>query len=1560
MIWLLKFQERKKSFENIKKKDSSKKSKAKNHIEFFLLILFFILIREVSSGPNNRKENSNFSFNSHLNEITIKIKDKGNQYIVSEKFYLCPDKIYLNENPDPINPDENNCRIIYIPLESYETNTIKLIWDNKLITLHSLFENLTNLVEADLSNLDSSSVAHMTQIFLNCVSLTSINLANLNTSLVEDMHMSFCQCNSLAELDLSSFDTSKVKTMYYMFQGCKNLKTLNLANFDTSQVETMEAMFNDLDLLETLDISNFDTSKVNNMNNMFFHCEKLKILDLSHFNTSNVLHMGQMFRDCKSLISLDVSNFDTSKVTIMGFMFFNCEQLPVLNLSSFRTPNVEDMNEFFWNCKVLTSLDISNFDTSKIKTMYGFFAYCEKLKELDLSHFRTPSCENMEYVFIGCKELTFVNITNFDASKSPSLTGMFYDCYALSEVDMSNFNTQNVKSMLLMFHYCVSLTSLDLSSFNTESIENLQQMFYHCHSLSSLDLSNFHTPNLNAMSNMFDSCQSLTSLDISHLNTEHVNSMQSLFYDCNHLRSLNLSSFNTANVENMNIIFYNCQSLTSLDLSNFDTSKVTNMGYIFCHCYSLRNLNLGDFKTNSVTNMDGMFANCISLTTLDLTSFDTSIVTSMQQMLFNCNQLTEIDLSSFDTSSLKNFGWMFQYCSKMEYINFNRYDEKNSIFMDGVLEQIRENIVVCIDESNKSVYNFKLKILAKVCPRIYCGNDWRNHIRKYDPETRTCPEDCHDYKYENDNKCYSTCPEGADFCQPGQDEIETSYIDTTNNLKIGNNIATTNMVTTENLGNDNNIATTNLATTNMLKTDNTENNIGTTNIVKADSFEEKNSLESNISPSTDNLNENTNSLTNKDEENKNIYSTTILSNLISSSPTLLLNLTYENNEYEEIENINQYNITGNNNQRIYLEIKEMMNKYKISKKDNIIIKAKDNFIYQITTTENEKDSLNDNNSSSQISRIDLGECENLLKDFYHINKSVPLIIMKFEKITNNTSERNLLYEIYEPFNKTKLDLSICNKTEITVYTKVELSDELLNLYNQLKDMGYDLFDINNDFYKDICVPFTSPQGTDVTLEDRKNYFFNNNETLCQPNCKFNGYSVETKLLKCKCDLTNSEIETKIIKKTLTKETAYESFYDTLRFSNYKVLWCYKLAFHINSVTINKGSIIAIIFFCFYFIFLIIYGKEGIRQLKIHFARLIFKKNIVSSHSTKNDNQIIDVKQNNISRNRNELEKRDLRKRSTAKSLTKLFDEGYNNFPPKKSSLKENAYSKRHSSKHANKKVIVVKEQRYSDKNLLVNNKLSSKNRFSETTEKNNIRINTEMNENIEEESLDNYELNNLEFDKALELDKRSFIATYWSKLRREHLILFTFFVRNDYNLTFVKYSRFIFIICTDMAVNVFFFSDNTMHKIYVDYGKYNFIQQIPQIVISTVVSQMLEVFLCFLSMTDKHYYEIKELGYENRYEVFKIMKCIKIKLTFYFIFTFLLFAFYWYAIACFCAVYPNTQMAFITDSFSSFILGLLYPFVLYLFPTIFRIISLRASKSNLSCLYSLSDIIPFF
>ena len=174
----------------------------------------------------------------------------------------------------------------------------------------------------------------------------------------------------------------------------------------------------------------------------------------------------------------------------------------------------------------------------------------------------------------------------------------------------------------------------------------------------------------------------------------------------------------------------------------------------------------------------------------------------------------------------------------------------------------------------------------------------------------------------------------------------------------------------------------------------------------------------------------------------------------------------------------------------------------------------------------------------------------------------------------------------------------------------------------------------------------------------------------------------------------------------------------------------------------------------------------------------------------------------------------------------------------------------------------------------------------------------------------------------------------------------------------VKFSRFIFLLCTDMAMNVFFFSDDTMHKMFLDYGKYNFIRQISQFFYSTAVSQMIEVFLCYLSLTDKHYYQIKECKRVSRKSMIGIMKCIQLKISFFFVFTSIMFIFYWYLITCFCAVYQNTQVAFIKDSLLSFTLGNVIPFVEYLIPSFIRIIALKTIKYNLEWLYKLSGVIP--
>ena len=53
------------------------------------------------------------------------------------------------------------------------------------------------------------------------------------------------------------------------------------------------------------------------------------------------------------------------------------------------------------------------------------------------------------------------------------------------------------------------------------------------------------------------------------------------------------------------------------------------------------------------------------------------------------------------------------------------------------------------------------------------------------------------------------------------------------------------------------------------------------------------------------------------------------------------------------------------------------------------------------------------------------------------------------------------------------------------------SPAIKDLYNELKEQGYNLFDLNDKFYNDICTPYKSPNGTDVLLADRVNYISRN-------------------------------------------------------------------------------------------------------------------------------------------------------------------------------------------------------------------------------------------------------------------------------------------------------------------------------------------------------------------------------------------------------------------------------------------------------------------------------------
>ena len=568
------------------------------HIKDMFLIRFSILICLII--PVITK---NFVFYNRklqeTQEITIKVIESGEQEVINSEYADKP-TVIINGNVENI--DENNK--VTIP---EGVDTIILKWDRRLTNLEKMFSGLSNIVEIDFSNFDSSEVNRMKYLFENCINLKKITFGeNFSTSEIDSMFNIFFNCHSLTSLDLIKFDTSKVREIQNLFYNCYSLTSLDLSSFNTSLVNDMTYIFYNCTSLSSLILSSFDTTKVSDIHNMFCKCSSLTSLDLSNFYTPLVKNMEQLFSGCSSLEFLKVPNFDTSKTTNFNFMFNSCTSLKFLDLSSFNTKLVKNMNEMFNGCNSITSLDLSSFKTNSCIKMNKIFKNCYLLTSLDVSGFNTTLITNLESFFEGCKSLISIDVSNFITSSCITMANMFSNCESLTSIDISNFNTTLVTNMKNMFNKCKSLSSLDFSSFNTKKVTSFERMFDSCSLLESLDLSNFDTSSANKMQKMFYNCISLTSLDISNFDTSLVDSTEYMFYNCIKLISLDLSSFATSNIKTMEKMFYKCGAITSLDLSNFDTSLITNMISMFEDCSNLNYINLNNFIENEnlvITNM---------------------------------------------------------------------------------------------------------------------------------------------------------------------------------------------------------------------------------------------------------------------------------------------------------------------------------------------------------------------------------------------------------------------------------------------------------------------------------------------------------------------------------------------------------------------------------------------------------------------------------------------------------------------------------------------------------------------------------------------------------------------------------------------------------------------------------------------------------------------------------------------------------------------------------------------------------------------------------------------
>ena len=316
-----------------------------------------------------------------------------------------------------------------------------------------------------------------------------------------------------------------------------------------------------------------------------------------------------------------------------------------------------------------------------------------------------------------------------------------------------------------------------------------------------------------------------------------------------------------------------------------------------------------------------------------------------------------------------------------------------------------------------------------------------------------------------------------------------------------------------------------------------------------------------------------------------------------------INIDNKNNINDLLINFNLYNFFKGNyriiNQtsdiidKIIDKINEAILKRQISFSNlinggnNNLLRRDDNIIYEITTTNNK-------NKTENISTVNLGNCENILKGIYNIDENLPLIIFKVEYFMEGLLIPVIGYEVFHPLNNSQLNLSYCDNETTNLNIPVSINED--NLFKH---------DPKSDYYTDKCNPYTTENKTDILIIDRKNEFINNNMSLCENNCTFDEYDSKTKQVTCKCEIKNKQIVISEVDKE--SNILSNNFTNDNNSSNMLTMKCYYTLFTIDGISENYESYILIFIIIIFIILSILFYKCGYPSIENDIKEIVEAK-----------------------------------------------------------------------------------------------------------------------------------------------------------------------------------------------------------------------------------------------------------------------------------------------------------------------------------------------------------------
>ena len=246
--------------------------------------------------------------------------------------------------------------------------------------------------------------------------------------------------------------------------------------------------------------------------------------------------------------------------------------------------------------------------------------------------------------------------------------------------------------------------------------------------------------------------------------------------------------------------------------------------------------------------------------------------------------------------------------------------------------------------------------------------------------------------------------------------------------------------------------------------------------------------------------------------------------------------------------------------------------------------------------------------------------------------------------------------------------------------------------------------------------------------------------------------------------------------------------------------------------------------------------------------------------------------------------------------------------------------------------------------------------------KSDNKIKLEKNESItnNKEKFNTYiELNTLDFEKAINYDKRTIFEYYLFLIKYKNIILFSFYPMNDYNSIVIKTCIFSLSTAILYTINFSFFNETIIHKIYKLDGKYDILYFIPKIIISFIISYIITRIIQYIFLSERFIIQIKKqknLSLAKKLSK-KVISDLYLKYILFFMFSYILLLFLWFLLSSFSAVYQNTERIILYNTLISFILSNCYTLAFNIIPAIIRIKSLNLKDKNKKLMFRISKVL---